>query len=72
MDKYSSSGDQLYCSPNSSTMKNRLNTRDINILVEAEREFSELTIFQIEYADSPYNLDYLKFTHFQLFLIFYC
>lgn len=53
MDKYSSSGDQLYCSPNSNTMRNRLNIKDIDILVEAERELSELTIFQIEYAIRP-------------------
>ncbi|MGD9699605.1 putative adenosine monophosphate-protein transferase Fic [Acinetobacter sp.] len=67
MDKYSSSGDQLYCYPNSNTLKNKLNIKDIDILAEAEREFSELAISQIEYADPPYNLDYLKSIHFQLF-----
>jgi len=39
----------------------------MDILSEAEREFSELTISQIEYADPPYDLDYLKTIHFQLF-----
>lgn len=67
MDKYSSYGDQLYCYPNSNTLKNKLNIKDIDILAEAEREFSELAISQIEYADPSYNLDYLKSIHFQLF-----
>lgn len=67
MDKYSSSGDQLYCYPNSDILKNKFDIKDINVLTEAEREFSELAISQIEYTDPPYDLSHLKSIHSQLF-----
>lgn len=67
MDKYSASGDKIYCYPKTNILKNKLNIKDADILSEAERDFSELAISQIEYADPPYDLKYLKSIHSQLF-----
>lgn len=53
MDKYSASGDEIYCYPKTNILKNKLNIKDVDILSEAERDFSELAISQIEYADPP-------------------
>ena len=50
MDKYSASGDKIYCYPKTNILKNKLNIKDADILSEAERDFSELAISQIEYA----------------------
>lgn len=67
MDKYSTSGDKIYCYPKSNVLKNKLNIQNQDILTEAEKAFSELASTQLEYADPPYDLNYLKSIHLQLF-----
>ncbi|MFT4021353.1 MAG: putative adenosine monophosphate-protein transferase Fic [Acinetobacter sp.] len=67
MDKYSASGDQLYCYPDTNILKNKLNIKNQKLLSQAEKDFSELAISQIEYTNPPYDLNYLKSIHFQLF-----
>ena len=40
MDKYSTSGDKIYCYPKSNVLKNKLDIRDLDTLHEAERDYS--------------------------------
>lgn len=66
MDRYDTSND-YYCYKGTSVLKNRLNIRDFNDLENAEREITSKTISFIKYSNPPYDLDYLKLLHRQLF-----
>jgi len=66
MDKYDSAHDH-YCYTESATLKNKLNIRDINELEAAESEITALTIAKISFRSPPYNLEYMKLLHRQLF-----
>ena len=67
MDKYGELGDSLYCYSGTSILKNKLNIRDEHILEQAELELSGLSSSLIDYAEPPYNLQYLQAIHTQLF-----
>lgn len=67
MDKYGELGDSLYCYAGTSILKNKLNIRDEHILEQAELELSGLSSSLIDYAEPPYNLQYLQAIHTQLF-----
>lgn len=67
MDKYGEMGDSLYCYPGTNILKNKLNIHDEQILEQAELELSGLASNLIEYAEPPYDLQYLKSIHAQLF-----
>ncbi|OTG98955.1 putative adenosine monophosphate-protein transferase Fic [Acinetobacter sp. ANC 4973] len=67
MDKYGEMGDSLYCYPNSNILKNKLHLQDEKILQQAELELSEYASLLIEYAEPPYDLQYLKNIHASLF-----
>lgn len=60
MDKYGEMGDSLYCYPHSNTLKNKLHIQDEKILEQAELELTEYASLLIEYAEPPYDLQYLK------------
>ncbi len=65
---YGEMGDSLYCYPGTNILKNKLNIRDEQILEQAELELSGLASNLIEYAEPPYDLQYLKKSiHAQLF-----
>jgi len=66
MDKYDASNDD-YCYKKTTTLKNRFDIRDMEQLEEAEREITALTIKNISFKASPYNLEYMKLLHHQLF-----
>jgi len=66
MDKYDALNDH-YCWPNSTVLRNKLNIRDENILEDAEREITEVSIGNIHYCEPPYNLNYLQEIHRILF-----
>ena len=67
MDKYGEMGDSLYCYPHSNTLKNKLHIQDEKILEQAELELTEYASLLIEYAEPPYDLQYLKNIHSSLF-----
>lgn len=67
MDKYGEEGDGIYCYPNSKVLRNKFSIQDDLLLQEAEREFSEQAILEIDYQEPPYNLNSLKSIHFVLF-----
>ena len=67
MDKYGELGDSLYCYSGTNILKNKLNIRDEQILEQAELELSGLSSSLIEYAEPPYDLQYLQSIHAQLF-----
>ena len=67
MDKYGELGDSLYCYSGTNILKNKLNIRDGKVLEQAELELSGLSSSLIEYAEPPYDLQYLQSIHAQLF-----
>lgn len=66
MDKYDALNDH-YCYKGIATLKNKLNIDDMNKLEGAEREITALTIRNIVFQHPPYNLEYMKLLHRQLF-----
>nr|WP_298415958.1 putative adenosine monophosphate-protein transferase Fic [uncultured Halomonas sp.] len=66
MDKYGT-GQDPYCYEGSSTLKNLLNIRDDLTLESAERDLTTITAQDIQFAPPPYDLNYLKGLHHQLF-----
>lgn len=66
LDKYGS-GNDPYCYPNSDVLRNSLNIEDNTELEEAEKVLTEVAASQIEFKSPPYDLEYLKGIHHQLF-----
>ena len=66
MDKYDSLND-YYCYPGTSVLKNKLNIQDMSTLEAAEREITAETIKFLRYQSPPYNLDYMRKLHGDLF-----
>lgn len=66
MDKYGT-GQDPYCYPGSSTLRNRLNIREDALLAQAEQDLSEVAASQINFSLPPYDLAYLKHMHRTLF-----
>lgn len=66
MDKYDSSND-YYCYPGTFVLKNKLNIEDVSTLEAAEREITAETVKAVNYQSPPYNLDYMRKLHGDLF-----
>ena len=67
MDKYDTGNDH-YCYPGTSVLKNKLGITDGQILEDAEREITKSAMaYRIHYVGPPYHLDYLKGIHAALF-----
>ncbi|WP_204368959.1 Fic/DOC family protein [Methylocucumis oryzae] len=66
MDKYDAAND-LYCYKGTITLKNKLNIREIDELEQAEREITAITVSRIKFSRPPYDLNYMKLLHRQLF-----
>jgi len=70
IDKYGT-GDDPYCFPDSNVLRNVLNIENDTELEEAEELLTELAASQIEFKPPPYDLEYLKGIHQQLFVDLY-
>jgi len=70
LDKYGA-GQDPYCYPGTTVLKNRLNLIQDDILAEAERALSEVALNLIEFAAPPYDLLYLRNLHRLLFADLY-
>jgi cell filamentation protein len=66
LDKYGA-GQDLYCYPGTTILRNKLNIQDDTSLFNAERDFSELAASQIGFSPPPYDLPYLQQLHRTLF-----
>lgn len=65
-DKYGT-GQDPYTYPSSDVLKNKLGIRNYDEFANAERQLSELAIFDIEFEEPPYDLKYWCNLHGQLF-----
>lgn len=70
IDKYGT-GQDPYCYPGSSILRNRFNIRDESILEEAEREITTIASNNILFSPPPYNFEYFKSIHRVLFARIY-
>ncbi|QHF04500.1 putative adenosine monophosphate-protein transferase Fic [Pseudomonas asturiensis] len=70
LDKYGA-GQDPYCYPGTTVLKNRLNVVSDNVLAEAERALSEVAVSLIDFAPPPYDLSYLRNLHRLLFADLY-
>ncbi|MGZ5027095.1 MAG: putative adenosine monophosphate-protein transferase Fic [Methylobacter sp.] len=66
MDKYDAANDR-YCYQGTTTLKNKLNIREMDELERAEREITAITVSRINFSRPPYDLDYMRRLHSQLF-----
>ncbi len=66
VDKYGV-GQDPYCPPGSTVLRNRLNLTDATTLAQAERDLSEVAAQTIDFTPPPYDLSYLQAIHRQLF-----
>jgi cell filamentation protein len=66
VDKYGA-GQDPYCPPGSTVLRNRLNLTDAKTLAQAERDLSEVAAESIDFAPPPYSLSYLQAIHRRLF-----
>ncbi len=64
-------GQDPYCCPGSSILKNRLGLLDDALLSEAEREMSSVAANEIDFSLPPYDLSYLQRIHQRLFADLY-
>lgn len=66
LDKYGV-GQDPYCYPGTSALKNRFNLQDEQDLNEVEHYLTNKAAQQLEFHEPPYNLNTLKQIHYQLF-----
>ena len=66
MDKYGV-GQDTYCYPQSSVLRNRLGITDSTRLSEAERDLSTLAANEIDFQPPPYDIAYWQPMHHHLF-----
>ncbi len=66
VDKYGT-GQDPYCYPGTTVLRNRLGLLDDKSLDEAERALSEIAASEIEFSPPPYDLPALQRIHRQLF-----
>lgn len=69
-DKYGV-GQDPYCYPNSTVLRNKLGIRNDLSLSTAEQLFSSLAAESLEFSPPPYDLNYLKSIHLTLFADLY-
>lgn len=60
-------GDDPYCYPGTTILRNSLNLRDGSTLDQAERELSEIAANGISFTPAPYALETLLNIHRSLF-----
>jgi len=65
-DKYGVANDP-YCWPGTSVLRNKLDIHDEAVLADAEAEFAAVALEHIEIEAPPFDLDYLRHLHEQLF-----
>lgn len=65
-DKYGV-GQDSYCYPDSTVLRNKLDIRDALTLSEAERQLSVIAADKVEFSPPPYSLAYLQNIHRTLF-----
>jgi len=65
-DKYGV-GQDFYCYPDATVLRNKLGIRDDVTLSEAERQLSAIAAESIEFSPPPYSLAYLQNIHRTLF-----
>ncbi|MGZ8173572.1 Fic/DOC family protein [Methylobacter sp.] len=70
MDKYDVGNDH-YCYPNTTVLKNKLGITDERTFEEAEREITKISAYNIKDAKPPYHLQYLQHIHAILFAELY-
>lgn len=70
LDKYGT-GDDPYCYLGGSVLQNLLNIEDDKELAKAEAELTALAVEEIEFNLPPYDLDYLRSLHKQVFVDVY-
>lgn len=70
VDKYGV-GQDPYCPPGSTVLRNRLDLSDAKTLAQAERDLSEVAAEAIDFTPPPYDLPYLQAIHRQLFADLY-
>jgi len=70
LDKYGV-GQDPYCYPGTSILRNHFDLTDHQTLSEAERALSEVAADAIEFAPPPYDLSYLQSVHRRLFADLY-
>lgn len=66
MDKYDAANDH-YCYPGTNILKNKLNIREMDKLERAERDITAITVRKIKFSHPPYDLNYMRTLHRQLF-----
>lgn len=69
-DKYGA-GQDPYCYPGSTTLKNRLGLLDDGLLSQAERDLSSIAANEIDFSPPPYALSTLQHIHRRLFADLY-
>ena len=60
-------GDDVYCWPGTTVLKNRLGIMDAATLEQAEAEFAAVAVQTIEITAPPFDAAYLQHLHRQLF-----
>lgn len=65
-DKYGV-GEDAYCYPGSTVLRNKLDIRDDPTLGEAEQQLSAIAASNVEFTPPPYSLAYLQNIHRALF-----
>ena len=66
LDKYGT-GDDPYCYPGSSVLRNLLNIEDDTELANAEQEITEFAVEGIDFEPPPYDFDYFRKIHRLIF-----
>jgi cell filamentation protein len=66
VDKYGA-GQDPYCLPGTTVLRNLLDITDDKTLVQAERDLSEVAAQSIDFSPPPYTLSYLQDIHRLLF-----
>ncbi|AKK01308.1 MULTISPECIES: putative adenosine monophosphate-protein transferase Fic [Pseudomonas] len=69
-DKYGV-GEDAYCYPGSTILRNKLDIRDESTLSEAEQQLSAIAADNVEFSPPPYSLGYLQGIHQVLFCDLY-
>ena len=61
--------DTTYCYPQANVLKNKLNIKDADSLLEAERSITALRILELKqsYPDGKLDFSYFKHLHFYIF-----
>ena len=61
--------DNIYCYPNSNTLKNKLNIKDSHVLFDKEKRLTYLRLFELQKNPilGNFDFDHLKAIHYYIF-----